>query len=39
VLPAPVAARLKQTDAIIADACDEVTVLFADIVDFTPLSE
>ncbi len=39
VLPAPVAARLKQADGIIADACAEVTVLFADIVDFTPLSE
>jgi class 3 adenylate cyclase len=38
VLPAPVAARLKQTDGVIADACSEVTVLFADIVDFTPLS-
>ncbi len=39
VLPAPVASRLKRDDAIIADACAEVTVLFADIVDFTPLSE
>ncbi len=39
VLPARVAARLKQTDGIIAEACAEVTVLFADIVDFTPLSE
>jgi class 3 adenylate cyclase len=39
VLPAPVAARLKQDDGIIADACPEVTVLFADIVGFTPLSE
>jgi adenylate cyclase len=39
VLPAPVAARLKQADGIIADACADVTVLFADIVDFTPLSE
>jgi class 3 adenylate cyclase len=39
VLPAPVAARLKQHDGIIADAHDDVTVLFADIVDFTPLSE
>jgi class 3 adenylate cyclase len=38
VLPAPVAARLKQDDGTIADACAEVTVLFADIVDFTPLS-
>jgi class 3 adenylate cyclase len=39
VLPAPVAARLKQDDGIIADACAEVSVLFADIVGFTPLSE
>jgi len=39
VLPAPVAARLKQGAGIIADAYAEVTVLFADIVGFTPLSE
>jgi adenylate cyclase len=39
VLPEPVAARLKQDDGIIADACEEVTVLFADIVGFTGLSE
>jgi guanylate cyclase len=39
VLPGPVAARLKEEDGIIADACPEVTVLFADIVGFTPLSE
>ncbi len=39
VLPAPVAARLKQHGGIIADAFAEVTVLFADIVGFTPLSE
>jgi class 3 adenylate cyclase len=39
VLPGPVAARLKDDDGIIADACAEVTVLFADIVGFTPLSE
>ena len=39
VLPEPVAARLKREDGIIADACAGVTVLFADIVDFTPLSE
>jgi class 3 adenylate cyclase len=39
VLPAPVAARLKVSDETIADACPEVTVLFADIVGFTPLSE
>jgi class 3 adenylate cyclase len=39
VLPAPVAARLKADERIIADAFQEVTVLFADIVGFTPLSE
>jgi guanylate cyclase len=39
VLPAPVAARLKADETIIADAFQEVTVLFADIVGFTPLSE
>ncbi len=39
VLPAPIAARLKQADGVIADAHDEVTVLFADIVDFTSASE
>src|SRR5262245_54609958 len=35
VLPAPIAARLKAGDAVIADAFPEVTVLFADLVDFT----
>jgi class 3 adenylate cyclase len=35
ILPAPIAARLKQRDDVIADAFPEVTVLFADIVDFT----
>ena len=39
VLPAPVAARLKRGEGVIADTCDEVTVLFADIVGFTPLAE
>ncbi|MEK6328752.1 MAG: adenylate/guanylate cyclase domain-containing protein [Actinomycetota bacterium] len=39
VLPEPVAARLKEEDGIIADASPGVTVLFADIVGFTPLSE
>jgi class 3 adenylate cyclase len=39
VLPAPIAARLKQSDGVIADAYEEVTVLFADIVDFTSSSE
>jgi class 3 adenylate cyclase len=39
VLPAPVARRLKETDSVIADAYPEATVLFADIVDFTPLAD
>ncbi len=39
VLPAPVAARLKAEERVIADACPSVSVLFADIVGFTPLSE
>jgi adenylate cyclase len=39
VLPAPVAARLKHQEGIIADAHEDVTVLFADIVGFTPLCE
>jgi class 3 adenylate cyclase len=34
-----VAARLKEEDGVIADACPEVSVLFADIVGFTPLAE
>jgi class 3 adenylate cyclase len=39
VLPAPIAARLKQADGVIADEFPEVTVLFADIVDFTVRSQ
>ena len=39
VLPAPIAARLKQTEGVIADGFPEVTVLFADIVDFTSRSK
>jgi class 3 adenylate cyclase len=35
VLPAPIAARLKAGEEVIADAFPDVTVLFADIVDFT----
>ncbi|MHC4781124.1 MAG: adenylate/guanylate cyclase domain-containing protein [Planctomycetota bacterium] len=38
VLPASIAARLKEEHRTIADAFDEVTVLFADIVGFTKLS-
>jgi len=39
VLPEPVAARLKKEEGIIADTHLDVTVLFADIVGFTPLAE
>jgi class 3 adenylate cyclase len=39
VLPASIAARLKQSQGVIADGFSDVTVLFADIVNFTPLSE
>ncbi len=39
VLPAPVAARLKEQEGIIADDFPAVTVLFADLVGFTPLSQ
>ena len=38
VLPASVASRLKESDEIIADGYDAATVLFADIVGFTPLA-
>ena len=38
ILPASIAARLKRTPATIADGYDEVTVLFADIVNFTTMS-
>lgn len=38
VLPASIAARLKEEKATIADRFEAVTVLFADIVGFTPLS-
>jgi class 3 adenylate cyclase len=39
VLPASIAARLKQTEGVIADRFPDVTVLFADIVDFTRRSQ
>ena len=38
ILPAPITDRLKHDTSIIADGFDEVTVLFADIVNFTSLS-
>ncbi len=38
VLPASIAQRLKRDPGVIAEAHDEVTVLFADVVDFTPFT-
>jgi class 3 adenylate cyclase len=38
VLPAPIATELKRHPGIIAQRFDDVSVLFADIVGFTPLS-
>ena len=39
VLPVPIAERLKAGERLIADHYDQASVLFADIVNFTPLSE
>jgi class 3 adenylate cyclase len=39
VLPRPIAHRLKHEPGVIADSHDEVTVMFADIVGFTPFTE
>jgi adenylate cyclase len=39
VLPASVASRLKESQEVIADGYDAATVLFADIVGFTPLAQ
>ncbi len=38
ILPEAIARRLKQGEDNIADSCPEVTILFADIVNFTPMS-
>ena len=38
LLPAPVAERLKRSTGVIADGFEGVTVLFADIAGFTPMS-
>ena len=38
ILPDPIAQRLKLQESLIADSFDEVTVLFADLVNFTELS-
>jgi guanylate cyclase len=39
VLPREIAARLKAGESPIADGYDEATILFADIVGFTPLTQ
>ncbi len=39
ILPEPVAERLKQEDGTIADGFADVTVMFADIVNFTTIAE
>ncbi len=39
VLPEPIADRLKAGERVIADHYEEASVLFADIVNFTPFSE
>ncbi|NET55605.1 MAG: PAS domain-containing protein [Symploca sp. SIO2E6] len=38
ILPKPIAERLKQDTSAIAEQFDETTIMFADIVGFTPLS-
>jgi class 3 adenylate cyclase len=38
ILPEPIAQRLRDGEPLIADRFDDVTMLFADIVDFTRLS-
>ncbi len=38
VLPASIAERLKKNDGIVAERFDDVSVLFTDMVGFTPLS-
>jgi len=39
VLPESIAARLKESDEVIAEGFESATVLFADIVGFTPLAQ
>ena len=38
ILPAPIAQRLRDGEPLIADRFDDVTLLFADVVEFTRLS-
>ena len=39
ILPEPIAQQLKSEPGVIAERFDEMSVLFADIVGFTPLSQ
>jgi len=39
VLPEAIVERLQGGEQVIADHCPDVTVLFSDVVDFTPFSE
>ena len=39
ILPRPIAERLKAATGTIADHFDATTILFADVVDFTPLAQ
>jgi adenylate cyclase len=39
IFPRPIAERLKRSQEVIAERCDEVSVLFADITGFTPAAE
>jgi len=39
ILPAPIAARLKQGEASISDSFEDISVLFTDIVDFTRMAD
>jgi class 3 adenylate cyclase len=38
ILPASIADRLRQGEVVIADRFDEMAVVFADVVDFTPFA-
>ncbi|MDH5493946.1 MAG: response regulator, partial [Myxococcales bacterium] len=38
LLPAPIAARLREGEGTVAEKFDDVSVLFADLVGFTPLA-
>ena len=38
ILPDEIASRLKSTNTMIADSFESASVLFADVVDFTPIS-